>query len=71
MTDKEISILVSQKTRQTRDTPAAQSATQSAKSVNKSVLSAKEEHTADMMPVGFERAKTGLDLTILESRKKH
>ena len=44
----------SQTSRQTIDKPAAQSVTHSAKSGNKSMLSAKEEHTADMIPCGFE-----------------
>ena len=44
----------SQTTRQTIDKPAAQSVTHSAKFGNKSMLSAKEEHIADMMPCGFE-----------------
>ena len=44
----------SQTSRQTIDKPAAQSVTHSAKSGNKSMLSAKEEHIADMMPCGFE-----------------
>ena len=54
MTDQEVSSPNSQTTRQTIDKPAAQSATQSAKSGNKSMLSTKEEHTADTMPCGFE-----------------
>ena len=44
----------SQTSRQTIDEPAAQSVTHSAKSGNNSMLSAKEEHNADMMPCGFE-----------------